>query len=248
MDTQNGKLKEGWIAIWRCLFKSEIWEQEPWRLKAWLYMIGQANHSDKTEFGRNLKRGQLLVNRIKDLNRAIRWRRGSVWKTPTVEATKTLWWWLRQKGMITTKRTTRGTIITILNYPKYQDIKKLPQQPPQQPPKQPLQQPASNRQPPTIDNNVKQLKQLNNTHIKLCEELSLNKEVISSLISQYKEKQVESALKIYRDNKDRQEIRNPIGYLTYLCGIGVKWEEGEDEKWLKWYGEKTKKLLKDFPR
>jgi hypothetical protein len=34
---------------------------------------------------------------------------------------KQFWEWLRKKGMVDTKRTTRGTIITILNYKKYQD-------------------------------------------------------------------------------------------------------------------------------
>jgi len=150
--------KQGYIKLHRKILESEIWVQEPWRLKAWLYMLLQANHSGIKKFGQKLERGQLLVNRITDFNKEIRWKRGFVYKTPTVEATKTLWRWLRERAMVTTKRTTRGTIITISNYCLYQD----------RDPKETnsvatsvatKQQPSNNQAPLTIDKNDKECKE-----------------------------------------------------------------------------------------
>jgi hypothetical protein len=121
---EKSKKEGGWIQLWRKIRDSEIWEQEPWRFKTWIWMILEANHSKITRFGWKLKRGQLYVNRIEDLCKIVRWKKGFVYKMPTVEAMKQFWRWLRKKGMVDTKKTTRGTIITILNYDKYQDIKK----------------------------------------------------------------------------------------------------------------------------
>ena len=121
---ENHNKEKGWIQLWRKIRESEIWEQEPWRLKTWLWMILEANHDEIERFGRKLKRGQLYVNRIEDLCKVVRWNKWFVYKMPTVEAMKQFWKWLRKKGMVDTKKTTRGTIITILNYGEYQDIKK----------------------------------------------------------------------------------------------------------------------------
>ena len=116
MASQTGKQK-GWVTLWRKLKDSEIWEQEPWRLKAWLYLLLEANHEDDDQ--KKLQRGELLVSSIEQFNEAIRWKMGRAWNRPTREATKTFWSWLRKKGMITTNRTTKGIIITIINYSEY---------------------------------------------------------------------------------------------------------------------------------
>jgi hypothetical protein len=116
--------KKGWIKIWRKIVNSEIWEQEPWRLKTWIYLITEANHSKEEKHGRKLKRGQVYINRIEDLCKEVRWKKGFVYQKPTVNAMKHFWKWLRKKDMVDTKKTTRGTIITILNYDKYQNIER----------------------------------------------------------------------------------------------------------------------------
>ena len=124
MNTIIDEPNKGWVAIWRKTIDSEIWLQAPWRLKTWLYLISEANHADEQRHGQKLKRGQIYISSMADLCKQVRWKKGFVYKTPTVNAMKQLWEWLRKKGMVDTKRTTRGTIMTILNYRKYQDIQK----------------------------------------------------------------------------------------------------------------------------
>ena len=116
---EESKLKKMWFVIWRGIFESEIWTQEPWRLKAWIYMIGKANHKEQPK--KKLKRGELYINSIKDFCKEISWQDGCIKRKPTNEAMKQFWRWLRKEGMITTRKTTRGTIITIKNYEKFQN-------------------------------------------------------------------------------------------------------------------------------
>lgn len=118
------EINKGWVALWRKIEDSEIWEQEPWRLKTWIHFINEANHSDELRYGQKLRRGQVYISSMAELCKQIRWKKGFVYKTPTVNAMKHFWEWLRKRGMVDTRRTTRGTIITILNYRKYQDIPK----------------------------------------------------------------------------------------------------------------------------
>jgi len=124
MKIETGQNK-GWVAIWRKLIDSEIWIQEPWRLRAWLYFIAEANHCEELRYGQKLERGQLYISSMSDLCREIRWKKGFAYKETSVNAMKQFWKWLRKEKMINTKKTTRGSIITILNYDKYQDIRKM---------------------------------------------------------------------------------------------------------------------------
>ena len=116
---EESKLKKMWFVIWRGIFESEIWTQEPWRFKVWIYMIGKANH--KEQLKKKLKRGELYISNIKDFCKEVSWKNGFISKRPTNESMKQFWRWLRKEGMITTRKTTRGTIITIKNYEKYQN-------------------------------------------------------------------------------------------------------------------------------
>ena len=148
---------KGWIAIHRKTPDSEIWGQEPWRLKTWFYLLMEANHTEDRRFGRKLERGQLYMPSIEELCKRIGWQRGFVCKRPTVNAMKKFWQWLRKRNMVSTKKTTRGTIITILNYRKYQDIQEGPVGTKQFPVAGTTQAPvgSNDRQP------LKQYKQLN---------------------------------------------------------------------------------------
>jgi hypothetical protein len=121
MKIESGQNK-GWVAIWRKIIDSEIWLQEPWRLRVWLYFIAEANHCEELRYGQKLRRGQFHVSSIPDLCRETRWKKGYISKQTSVNSMKQFWKWLRKEKMIDTKKTTRGTIITILNYAKYQDI------------------------------------------------------------------------------------------------------------------------------
>ena len=42
----------------RKLFSSDIWYDSPWKLKMWIYLIGNANHTDGHFMGIPIKRSR----------------------------------------------------------------------------------------------------------------------------------------------------------------------------------------------
>lgn len=207
---------------------SEIWEQEPWRLKAWLYMLLEANHKDDDQ--KRLQRGELLVPSIKDFNEKLRWRKGCVWmKPPTVEATKEFWQWLRQQGMVTTRRTTRGTIIKILNFAEYQGMAADREIPTVTAAAATEEPPRNHRQPPTIDNNetIQELNQQQHAAaIKNLEERYGAD--IRIPIHRFSLPQVMDAARIMEARMEEGEtVKNQIGLIIHLCQQRARWVGSE---------------------
>ena len=102
---------EGGAVFWaRQTVDSEIFFKKPdkW-FKIWFYMVMKANWQDK----RGLRRGQchMKYEWIQDATGA---------QNHTIDNCIR---WLKSTTQITTKKTTRGFILTICNYPKYQNIK-----------------------------------------------------------------------------------------------------------------------------
>ena len=94
---------------------SAIAKAPPHVREIWDYLMREAFYKD----GRELKRGQLLRTYrqiITDLSWHIGWRKCS-YKTYHCEFAMK---WLKKEGMITTRKTTRGLIITICNFDHYQ--------------------------------------------------------------------------------------------------------------------------------
>ena len=100
----------GWIALHRKILESDIWLLKPdkW-LKIWLYILLNVSHSDK------------------------RYPRGTYYFTydwiakackATYKQVEGCVQGLREGGQLRTQKATHGIIITVLNYAKYQDIKK----------------------------------------------------------------------------------------------------------------------------
>jgi DNA replication protein DnaD len=106
----------GWVLLYRSVRDGWIWEQKPFSFgQAWIDLILDVNHEDK----------KLFVN-----GKLIKIKRGQKWTSIRVLAAR--WGWrqekvlqyikaLEQDGMITRKATRSGTLLTIVNYGKYQD-------------------------------------------------------------------------------------------------------------------------------
>lgn len=111
-----GKNK-GYLIIQRSLFDHWIWDEKPYsKGQAWIDLIRLANYEDKKFLaGRNviqIKRGTFFTS-IKHL--ADSWGWG-------VRKTRDFLSSLSSDSMVTTKSTTQGTMITIVNYAKHQDL------------------------------------------------------------------------------------------------------------------------------
>ena len=112
---------DGGATIWaRKTIESDIfyWKPDVW-FKIWFYIVNKVNHKDTKLF----KRGSNFFNYSKE----IAYINGS-----TIDQWKKCVHWLKTSSMISTKKSTRGVIIEVLNYAFYQDLNnyKAPQEAP----------------------------------------------------------------------------------------------------------------------
>jgi hypothetical protein len=112
----------GFIKLDRQLFNHYIWEEKPFdKGRAWIDLIGLANHENKNF----IANGTLIEG-----------KRGNVYRSKTWLAER--WGWSRKKvsnflemlakdGMVSVSGirmgTVNGTVITIVNYGKFQDVR-----------------------------------------------------------------------------------------------------------------------------
>lgn len=112
----------GYILQPRKIDESAISKSPPHVREIWLYILRNANHSDKKVSGITIKRGELFTSYseiINDLSWFVGFRKESYKPHHCETAMKTM----MKAAMITARKTTRGMIITICNYDYYQDPK-----------------------------------------------------------------------------------------------------------------------------
>lgn len=109
-------IKGGYYLKARCIQNSDISRSAPYVREIWDWILKEANYTDTSV----CKKGQ-CVRTYKDitdgLSWVIGWRKMTYSKAQCENAMK----WLRKHTMITTMKTTRGIVITVLNYDKYQN-------------------------------------------------------------------------------------------------------------------------------
>lgn len=106
----------GYFKIERDFLSSPFWLAEEFtKAQAWIDLIGMANFADKTKFYKGafqkVKRGQIITSQQSLANRW-KWSRHRV-----SDFLRTL----EGAAMVTTERTTHGTLLTVVNYGFYQD-------------------------------------------------------------------------------------------------------------------------------
>lgn len=108
-------MQQGFIFVWRKLMESNIWMDKPsWWLKIWEYILFKVNHAPNKKF----PRGQNFFNR------GMIYYDCCLYNDNVKETSiKNIIDWLKKERMITTQKTTRGMIITVLNYETYQPRK-----------------------------------------------------------------------------------------------------------------------------
>ncbi|EAA5759386.1 replication protein [Salmonella enterica] len=128
--------KQGHFSLFRSLLSKE-WAKDTAKLAMWIRLIGEASYKHRTvEFsGRewNLNPGE-LVTTAAIMGRKLRDQDGHE-KSP--QAVTRMINFFAREGMITTKGTRFGTVITITNYGQYQEIS----------PDEPRDKPSDNNKP-----------------------------------------------------------------------------------------------------
>ena len=104
---------EGWISIHRKLIEAS-WFKKSEYVHLWLYLLLKANHKDKEVFIGNekilIKRGQLLTSRNK-LSEAVHVQENKIYRILKC---------FENEHQIEQQKTSRYTIISIVNYDTYQ--------------------------------------------------------------------------------------------------------------------------------
>jgi len=112
------KIEGGFFIIARSLFEHRLMNKPPLNFKLWAWMLFKANFKDHGK----LKRGQLLTS-IEEMREAMSYLVGYRKEKPSRDEIRNCYEAFAKTTMITTAKTTRGMIITILNYDKYQNPK-----------------------------------------------------------------------------------------------------------------------------
>lgn len=103
----------GKFVVPRTILHSELWETKPaWWFKVWFYILANANFKDHNE---KLLRGDLFTS-YDTIYRDCKLNKEGV----TAEAIDNVLRFYRKTGLITSRKTTRGVIISVRNYDKLQ--------------------------------------------------------------------------------------------------------------------------------
>ena len=112
------KVYGGFIILARKLFDSKLMHRPPLYFKLWVWMLFMANFRDHGK----IRRGQFFTS-IEEMREAMSYRVGYRKMRPSKDEIRSAYEAFTKTTMITTAKTTRGMIITILNYDKYQNFK-----------------------------------------------------------------------------------------------------------------------------
>lgn len=108
-------MAKGWITLNRQIVDHWVWKNHEYAF-AWIDLLLMVNHENKKILVNNtpttIKRGQTLTS-IYKLAQRWQWSRKRIYSFLRA---------LEQDGMIKRESTTRYTIVTIVNYGKYQDV------------------------------------------------------------------------------------------------------------------------------
>ena len=114
------KIPGGFYLKARCIQNSEVAHFPPHVREIWDWLIKEANYQDCKTEGKTISRGQCLTS-YKEIRDALSWRVGYRTERYSKNDCETAMKMLTNHTMVHTTKTTRGMIVTILNYDKYQN-------------------------------------------------------------------------------------------------------------------------------
>jgi hypothetical protein len=114
----TSQIPGGYILFARKTFDGMLMNKPPLYLKLWIWMLCQANFRNRNK----LMRGQFVTS-ISEMRDAMSYKVGFRKKRPSIDQIRSAYEAFMKATMITTTKTTRGMIITILNYDYYQNPK-----------------------------------------------------------------------------------------------------------------------------
>ena len=109
-------IQGGFILVARKILDSDLLEESPLVVKLWIWLLLRANWKDRGQ----LDRGQ-LVTTIVEIQEAMSHYSGWRKIVPTKDEIRSAYGALSRATRITTRKTSRGMVISIVNYDTYQN-------------------------------------------------------------------------------------------------------------------------------
>ena len=220
----NERIIGGYYIKARQIQESTIMKRPPVVREVWDWILRECNHKEVKHRGRIIKRGQ-CVRSVKDIRDGLSWMVGYATRRYSEQQTKRAMKVLTNDTMINTTRTTRGFVITVLNYDLYQNPANYERQTndtTSDTTHDTMVELGSNQGRTTINKNDKKEKKVKNEK---------NKEYIHSIVSYLNEKVGCS----YQPTTE-----NTIGYINGRLGEGYTVADFKtviDFKTLQWLGD-----------
>lgn len=111
----ENNIEGGFVLLARKTLESGLMQMNPLAFKLFFWMVLRANFRDRGK----LKRGQLMTT-IEGMREACSYLIGYRKQKPSRDQIRSCYEALTKATMITTAKTTRGMVVTVLNYDKYQ--------------------------------------------------------------------------------------------------------------------------------
>jgi len=109
------------FTIDRKIFTSDIWFASPWKLKIWIYLLGNAGYKDTKIKSKIIKRGEMATS-YRMIADGVGYYEGNRLVKPSPNTVMLICEELRKEGRIGRVVGQLGTIIKILNYNKLQSL------------------------------------------------------------------------------------------------------------------------------
>ena len=116
--TTPPEIRGGYVLLSRRIFEGSYAGRPPWEFMLWVWMLAEANHQQRRD-GQKLGRGQLLTT-LARMQDAVAYMVGSRRVAPGRPAIAKYLRRQREGNAVATAKTTRGLIITIVQYDYYQ--------------------------------------------------------------------------------------------------------------------------------
>ena len=115
-------IKGGYYLKARCIQESAIATAPPVARELWDWLLKECNHKEVVSSGRAIERGQ-CVRTYEQIQEGLKWMKGWQIKRYSKWDIERAMKKLRTLSMITTEKTTKGMLITVLKYNFYQNPK-----------------------------------------------------------------------------------------------------------------------------
>jgi hypothetical protein len=113
-------IKGGYYLKARCFQDAEISYAPPHIREIWDWIIKEAQHETKMVYGVELQRGQLFTS-YQEIRDGLSWKIGYRTERYSKWDCESAMKYFTKHDMITTRKTTRGMVITVIKYDIYQD-------------------------------------------------------------------------------------------------------------------------------